>query len=220
MCRGGSTRFGLERFSSGVKMQLGSGGYVYEVEEAWAKLPDGWDMKLVAGVGVDSRDRVYAFNRGDHPMIVFDSDGSVVTSWGEETLNFAHAVYVDASDNLWLTDRYGQVVWKFDTDGKPAAKRWARLGSPQPAADRSTIRRSLRSLRMAICTFPTDTSIRALTDSRPPVSICTPGANLATRRGSSTCRTACGSIHANAYGWPTAKTRESSFFNLDGLFSV
>ena len=98
-------------------MQLGSGDYVYEVEEGWAKLPDGWDMKLVAGVGVDSRDRVYAFNRGDHPMIVFDSDGNVVASWGEETFNFAHAVYVDASDNLWLTDRYGQVVWKCDTDG-------------------------------------------------------------------------------------------------------
>ena len=98
-------------------MQLGSGDYVYEIEEGWAKLPDGWDMKVVAGVGVDSEDRVYAFNRGDHPMIVFDSEGNVITSWGEGTLNFAHAVYVDASDHLWLTDRYGQVVWEFDTDG-------------------------------------------------------------------------------------------------------
>ena len=98
-------------------MQLGSGDYVYEIEQGWAKLPDGWDMKVVAGIGVDSQDRVYAFNRGDHPLIVFDSAGNVITSWGEGTLNFAHAVYVDASDNLWLTDRYGQVVWKFDTDG-------------------------------------------------------------------------------------------------------
>ena len=98
-------------------MQLGSGDYVYEIEEGWAKLPDGWDMKVVAGIGVDSKDRVYAFNRGDHPLIVFDSEGTVITSWGEGTLNFAHAVHVDASDNLWLTDRYGQVVWKFDTEG-------------------------------------------------------------------------------------------------------
>ncbi len=99
-------------------MQLGSGDYVYEIEEGWAKLPGDWDMKLVAGVGVDSRDRVYVFNRGDHPLIVFDSEGNVVESWGEKTLNFAHAVYVDASDTVWLTDRYGQVVWKFTTDGE------------------------------------------------------------------------------------------------------
>ena len=112
-------------------MQLGSGDYVYEVEEGWAKLPDGWDMKVVAGIGVDSQDRVYAFNRGDHPMIVFDSDGSVVASWGEDTFNFAHAVYVDASDKLWLTDRYGQVVWKCDTDGNLLQTLGA-VGEPAP----------------------------------------------------------------------------------------
>ena len=112
-------------------MQLGSGDYVYEVEEGWAKLPDGWDMKVVAGIGVDSQDRVYAFNRGDHPMIVFDSDGSVVASWGEDTFNFAHAVYVDASDKLWLTDRYGQVVWKCDTDGN-LLQTLGTVGEPAP----------------------------------------------------------------------------------------
>ena len=112
-------------------MQLGSGDYVYEVEEDWAKLPDGWDMKMVAGIGVDSQDRVYAFNRGEHPMIVFDSDGSVVASWGEDTFNFAHAVYVDASDKLWLTDRYGQVVWKCDTDGN-LLQTLGTVGEPAP----------------------------------------------------------------------------------------
>lgn len=47
---------------------LGSGRYTYEVDQDWARLPDGWAFGDVAGVGVDSRDRVYVFNRGPHPM--------------------------------------------------------------------------------------------------------------------------------------------------------
>ena len=54
---------------------LGSGDFRYRVVEDWAKLPDGWEFRDVAAVGVDSKDQVYVFNRGDHPMIVFDRDG-------------------------------------------------------------------------------------------------------------------------------------------------
>jgi len=50
---------------------LGSGEHRYRVVENWAKLPEGWELKDVASVAVDSRNRVYVFNRGDHPMIVF-----------------------------------------------------------------------------------------------------------------------------------------------------
>ena len=49
-------------------MIVGSGDYRYEVNADWAKLPDGWSFKEVGGVGVDSNDNVYVFNRGDHPM--------------------------------------------------------------------------------------------------------------------------------------------------------
>ena len=55
---------------------LGSGEHRYRVVENWAKLPDGWSLTDVAAVGVDSKDNVYAFNRGDHPVAVFDKDGN------------------------------------------------------------------------------------------------------------------------------------------------
>jgi hypothetical protein len=54
---------------------LGSGEHRYRVVENWAKLPEGWEFKDVAAVAVDSKDRVYAFNRGEHPIIVFDRAG-------------------------------------------------------------------------------------------------------------------------------------------------
>ena len=52
---------------------LGEGQYKYEVAEGWGKLPDGWSFKECAAVGCDANDNVYVFNRGEHPVIVFDA---------------------------------------------------------------------------------------------------------------------------------------------------
>ena len=55
---------------------LGSGEHRYRVVENWAKLPDGWNLTDVASVAVDSKDRIYVFNRGAHPMVVLDREGN------------------------------------------------------------------------------------------------------------------------------------------------
>ena len=83
---------------------LGSGEYQYEPVEDWAKLPDGWSFKEIGGVGVDSKDNVYVFNRGQHPMMVFDRDGNFLRSWGEGLFPRAHGIYVAPDETLWLTD--------------------------------------------------------------------------------------------------------------------
>ena len=63
---------------------LGTDGYRYEVDDGWAKLPPGMEFNAdVAAVGVDKHDNVYAFNRGKHPMCVFDRDGNLLRTWGE-----------------------------------------------------------------------------------------------------------------------------------------
>ena len=64
---------------------LGTEKFTYEVVENWAKVPEGWSFKEVGGVGVDAQDNVYVFNRGLHPMMVFDRDGNFLRSWGEGT---------------------------------------------------------------------------------------------------------------------------------------
>lgn len=60
-------------------MAIGPHRMEYEVLEGWEQLPEGWSFVEVAGVAVDSRDRVYVFNRGEHPIIVFDKDGPFST---------------------------------------------------------------------------------------------------------------------------------------------
>ena len=83
---------------------LGSGEHRYRVVENWARLPDGWNLTDVAAVAVDSKDRVYVFNRGAHPMVVLDRDGSFIKSWGEGLFRRAHGLHIDRDDNLYCTD--------------------------------------------------------------------------------------------------------------------
>ena len=48
---------------------VGSGNLLFEPVENWEKLPPGWEFIDVAGVAVDSKDNVYAFNRSEHPVV-------------------------------------------------------------------------------------------------------------------------------------------------------
>jgi DNA-binding beta-propeller fold protein YncE len=97
---------------------FGSGDYTYRVLEGWAKWPDDWQLGDVAGVGVDGSDRVYAFHRGDHPMVVFDRDGNVLRSWGEGVFKRAHGVHMGPDDTLYLTDEGDHTVRKCTLDGR------------------------------------------------------------------------------------------------------
>ena len=97
-------------------VKVGSGKYTYELVEGWAKLPPGWVLGQT-GVVTDSQDRVYLFNRSDHPLVVLDRDGNFLTSWGEGVLVDAHGMHVDADDNLYLPVKDAHVVLKFDSKG-------------------------------------------------------------------------------------------------------
>ncbi|MGJ4932109.1 peptidyl-alpha-hydroxyglycine alpha-amidating lyase family protein [Bradyrhizobium sp. HKCCYLS2038] len=97
---------------------LGSGDFTYRVVKDWAKLPDGWELTDVASVAVDGKDRVYAFNRGAHPMIVFDRDGNFLKSWGEGLFSRAHGLSIDSDDNLYCTDDGDHTVRKCTPEGK------------------------------------------------------------------------------------------------------
>ena len=90
----------------------------YEADERWAKVPPGWAWREVAGVATDSRDRVYVFNRGEHPVMVFDRDGTFLTSWGEGLFARPHGIVVGPDDAVYCTDDLGLSVRKFTPDGK------------------------------------------------------------------------------------------------------
>ena len=91
---------------------------VYEVVDGWGELPEGWIYTQVPGVAVDNHDRVYVFNRGLHPVIVYDREGKFLGSWGEGVFKTPHGIYIDSDDNIFCVDSGDHTVRKFDVEGK------------------------------------------------------------------------------------------------------
>ena len=101
-----------------TSVSLGSGEFTYAPQEGWAQLPDGWSFKECADVAVDTNDRVYVFNRGDHPVIVFEADGTFVGSWGEGVFTTAHGITYAPNDTMYMVDQKDHSVRRCTLDGR------------------------------------------------------------------------------------------------------
>lgn len=90
----------------------------YEADDAWAKLPEGWSFSEVSAVATDSRDRVFVFDRGEHPVLIFERDGTFVGSWGEGVFARPHGLFIGPDDSVYCTDDLDHTVRKFKPDGR------------------------------------------------------------------------------------------------------
>jgi DNA-binding beta-propeller fold protein YncE len=98
--------------------RIGRGEFTYEVVLDWAKLPEGWTLHEVADVAVDSKDRVYVFTRGKHPVMVFDGEGNLLKSWGEGVFKRPHGITIGPDDAVYCVDDAGNHVFKSTTEGQ------------------------------------------------------------------------------------------------------
>ena len=73
----------------------------FEPVPFWAKVPHGIWLQEATAVAVDSADRVYVFNRGNMPVLVFDRDGNVIDMWGNGD---------PGSGTRLITDAYGNAL--------------------------------------------------------------------------------------------------------------
>lgn len=106
---------------------VGSTGSVsFEVVRSFGELPIGMPWGAPSACCVDSRGRVYILRRTDPPILVFDSQGSFVGSFGSGELIEGHGMSITADDEIWVTDKDGHTAVKFSTEGE----RLLRLGSP------------------------------------------------------------------------------------------
>jgi hypothetical protein len=104
----------------------------YKVDPMWPKpLPNRWLVGAIAGVAVDARDHVWIVHRpgtlqpnetrsiwrAAPPVLEFDQEGNLVSSWGGppgaeasakaagagyEWPDLEHGIYIDHQDNVWL----------------------------------------------------------------------------------------------------------------------
>ena len=173
----------------------------FEVIEGWEKLPEGWSFVEVAGVATDSRDRVYVFNRGEHPMIVFDADGNFLDAWGEGLFTNAHGIYIGPDDRIFAADNFDHTVRIFSTDGtllktlgekdQPSDTGFVPGQTPVQYGGEPFNRVTNVALDSAreTCTSPTVTATRAYTSSRQAASISFLGENRDPVRESFACPT-------------------------------
>jgi DNA-binding beta-propeller fold protein YncE len=95
-----------------------SNAFSFRVDFEWAKLPAGWSFFEIADIATDSRDRVFVFCRGEHPVMVFSRDGSFLFSWGEGLFKRAHGITIGPDDNLYCVDDLDHTAKKFTPEGK------------------------------------------------------------------------------------------------------
>jgi DNA-binding beta-propeller fold protein YncE len=116
---------------AGMAQRVGSGEFVYEVDERWGQLPASWTFVDVVGVVVDREDRVYVFNRGAHPIVIFERDGRLAGAWGEGQFTNPHGLQIGPDGALYTVDNGDHTVRKWTPDGRLLLT----LGTPGRASD-------------------------------------------------------------------------------------
>ena len=97
---------------------LGSGDYRYQRVESWPDLPRNWKFGLASDGAVNSKDEIYIFSRGIHPITIWDFEGNFISSWGEGEFGSPHGIFIDPSDNVWLVDSNYHLVTQHDPNGQ------------------------------------------------------------------------------------------------------
>ena len=97
---------------------FGEGNFQYTHVDDWAKLPQGMSFHECPGVAVDSQDNVYVLTRGDDPIIVFDSEGNFIRTFGKgEFSNRTHGLYIAHDDSILAADDGIHTIQKFNPEG-------------------------------------------------------------------------------------------------------
>ena len=181
---------------------LKQGAFAYEQDDDWAKAPAGYEFPEAAGVEVDKDDNVYVFNRGPHPVIVFDKAGNFVRTFGEDTFTAAPTASTSArpASAGWSTTRStrpevrpeGKLVLTLGKEGEPAREVERRAVQPPDQHRRLAQQRRASTSRTA-------TATRACTATAPTASTSCPGAPSAPTRASSATRTTSSSTRTRTF---------------------
>jgi hypothetical protein len=113
--------------SESNKVILGSGEYTYEATHDWGNLPPSIKYGNCHGIVEDSHGRMYVFHTvhknstASDAMVVFDSKGKFVQSWGSQFAGGAHGLHIQKEGReefFYLCDTKRSLVVKTTLDGK------------------------------------------------------------------------------------------------------
>jgi hypothetical protein len=151
---------GATNKSGSARPILGEGDHKYETIHDWGQLPASIRYGNTHGVCEDSRGHIYihhtvnASSESADSMVVFDSKGKFVKSWGREFKGGAHGLHIrmeGRQEFLYLCDTQRAVVVKTTLDGEEVFS----IGYPKeseqykPDADGKPIKYSPTNLAIA-----------------------------------------------------------------------
>jgi len=92
----------------------------YKIVENWLKLPDNIQHKVVTGVTVDSKDRIYILDRGvEFPSVIcLNTNGEFLFQWKLEGIAEPHLIMCDKHDDMWITDTQNHQIHKLSKNGE------------------------------------------------------------------------------------------------------
>ncbi len=105
-------------------------------------MPDDIHFGEIAGVAINSHGHVFVFSRGNSvgpaymakaaQLLEFDAEGNYVREIGKNLFawSYAHAVRIDADDNIWTVDKGSDTIIKFNPQGRVE---WV-FGRPQESS--------------------------------------------------------------------------------------
>jgi len=94
----------------------------YRVVTDFPQLPPSIVLGAVSAVAENSKGQIFAFHRGEHPILILDQNGKLIRSFGDGLFTLAHGLRIDAEDNIWVTDASNHTLIKFSPDGVPLLK--------------------------------------------------------------------------------------------------
>lgn len=110
---------------------VGSGRFRYTADPGWARIPEGISFPEITATACDASNRVYVFNRGPHPVLRFDADGTFLGSWGEGVFARPHGITLGPDGSVYCTDDLDHTVRKFTPEGRLLLT----LGTPGKPSD-------------------------------------------------------------------------------------
>tara|TARA_R110002167_G_scaffold204150_1_gene408129 strand:- start:66 stop:1019 length:954 start_codon:yes stop_codon:yes gene_type:complete len=82
------------------------------------ELPEDWYLGEVAGLEFLESGELVLFNRGIHPLLIFNKNGEFKREIGLGLFKVPHGLSVDKDGFIWTTDQETHQVLKFDSAGK------------------------------------------------------------------------------------------------------
>ena len=99
------------------------GELAYRVIEGWGEFPADYEPGAGMAVATDAQGAVWFYNRGSHPVIQFNADGSLIQAWKEDKerslhQTAAHGMAIGPDGGVWLVDREANTLFKYSPTGR------------------------------------------------------------------------------------------------------